>query len=113
MRRQARKLCASCDQGIDSIKITLQAIELTAYCGFYLAAAWLLLFSDIEESSACPPTIISGLVFTKIRPLGAEIMNDSLCRLLRLVQYLQVSWIGDIGWRTRCIDSECALVLAL
>jgi hypothetical protein len=30
MRRQARKLCASCDQGIDSIKITLQVIELTA-----------------------------------------------------------------------------------
>jgi hypothetical protein len=66
MRHQARKLCASCDQGIDSIKITLQVVELAAYCGFYLAAAWLLLFGDIKESSAGPPTIISGLVFTKI-----------------------------------------------
>jgi hypothetical protein len=88
MRRQARKLCARGDQGIDSIKITLQVVELAAYCCFYFAAAWLLLFGDIEESSACPPAIISGLVSTKIRPLGAEIINDSLCRLPRLVQYL-------------------------
>jgi hypothetical protein len=86
MRRQARKLCARGDQGIDGIKITLQVVKLAAYCSFYLAAAWLLLFSDIEENSACPPTIISGPVFAKIRPLGAEIINDALCRLPRLVQ---------------------------
>jgi hypothetical protein len=66
MRRQARKLCARCEQGIDSIKITLQIVKLAAYCGFYHAAAWLLLFGDIEERSACPPAIISGSLFTKI-----------------------------------------------
>ena len=66
MRRQHRKLCNRGDQGIDSIKIPLQVVELAANCGFYLAAAWLLLFGDIEESRACPPTIISRTVFTKI-----------------------------------------------
>jgi hypothetical protein len=39
---------------------------LAAYCIFHLTAAWLLLFGDIEESSACPPPIISGPVLTKI-----------------------------------------------
>jgi hypothetical protein len=66
MRRQARKLCTRGDQGIDGIKMTLQIVKLAAYCCLYLADAWLLLFSDIEESSACPPPIISGPVFTKI-----------------------------------------------
>ena len=66
MRRQAQKLCARGDQGIDGIKITLQIVKLAAYCGFHLAAAWLLLFGDIEESSACSPPIISGPVLTKI-----------------------------------------------
>ena len=55
MGLQARKHCTKSDQGIDSIKIALQMVELTAYCGFYLPAAWLLLFSDIEESSTSLP----------------------------------------------------------
>jgi hypothetical protein len=113
MRLQARKLCARGDQGIDGTKITLQVVELVAYSGFYLAAAWLLLFVDIEESSACPPTIISGSVFTKFLPLAAEIINDPFCGLTRLVQQLQVSWKGDLGWRTRGIVAKRSPVLVL
>jgi hypothetical protein len=54
MLRQARKLCARGDLGINCIRITLHVVELAAYCCFHLAAAWLLLFGDIEENSACP-----------------------------------------------------------
>lgn len=36
-------------------KISLQVVELVAYCGFYLAAAWFLLFGDIEETALALP----------------------------------------------------------
>jgi hypothetical protein len=66
MRLQAGKLCTRGDQGIDGFKIVLQVVELATYCSFYLAAAWLLLFGDIEENSTCPSSIIAGLMLAKV-----------------------------------------------
>jgi hypothetical protein len=66
MGLQAGKHCARDDQGIDSIKILLQVVELATYCGFYLAASGFLLFGDIEEKSACSSAIIAGLVLAKV-----------------------------------------------
>jgi hypothetical protein len=66
MGLQARKHGTRSDQGIDSIKIPLQIVELSVYGSFYLSAAWLLLFGDIEESSTSPTTIVTWLVLTKI-----------------------------------------------
>ena len=39
--------------------------------------------------------------------------DDSLGRLPRLIEQLQISRIGDVGWGARGIDSECSPVLAL
>jgi len=78
MRLKGRKPCPRSDQGIDGIKISLQVVELTAYCSIDLATAWLLLFSDIEENSTCPAPIIAGLEFAKVGVLVAQIINDSL-----------------------------------
>ena len=66
MGLQARKHGTRSDQGIDSIKIPLQIVELTAYGGFDFPAAWLLLFGDIEGSNTGPTTIETWLVFAKI-----------------------------------------------
>ena len=63
MHLKSRKPCARVDQGVNGIKISLQVVKLVAYCSFYLPAALLLLFGDIKESSTCPATIISRLVF--------------------------------------------------
>ena len=49
MGLQARKHCTRHDQGIDSIKISLQIVQLKAYGDFYLPAARLLLFGYIED----------------------------------------------------------------
>ena len=65
MGLQARKHCTRGDQGIDSIKITLQVVKLAAYSGLYFASPWLFLFGYIEKSSTSPTTIISGLVSAK------------------------------------------------
>ena len=46
---QARKACARSDQCIDSIKITLQIVQLPANCGFNPPPAWPLLFGDTSE----------------------------------------------------------------
>ena len=40
--------------------------------------------------------------------LLAEVVNHSLCRLPRLIQKLQVRWIGDISWRAGGINAERA-----
>ncbi len=66
MGLQAGKRCTSGDQGIDGFKISLQVVELATYCGVYLAAAWFLLFCNIEKKRTCPAPIIAGLVFAKI-----------------------------------------------
>jgi hypothetical protein len=66
MRLQGRKPGPRGDEGIDGIKIPLQVVELVAYCGFYLAAAWLLLFGNVEEDSTCPTPIISWTECAKI-----------------------------------------------
>ena len=47
MGLQAGKHCARASQCIESLKISLQIVELAMYCGFYLAVVWLLLFGDI------------------------------------------------------------------
>jgi hypothetical protein len=52
MGLQARKHYARSDQGINSFKISLQVVKLTAYGSFYFAAPWLFLFGYIEESSS-------------------------------------------------------------
>jgi hypothetical protein len=44
--------------------------------------------------------------------LLAEVVNHSLCRLPRLIQKLEVRWIGDIGRRrARGINAERAPIL--
>jgi len=53
MRLQARKACPRGDEGIDGIKIPLQIVELVVYCGVYLAATWLLLLGNTEETGRC------------------------------------------------------------
>jgi hypothetical protein len=78
MGLEAQKHCARGDQGIDSIKITLQVVKLAEYGGLYFASPWLFLFGYIEKSSMCPTTIISGLVYAKFRELAAQIINDPL-----------------------------------
>ena len=40
-----------------------------------------------------------------------EVINHFLCRLPRLIQQLQVCWIGDIGRRAGGINAERAPVL--
>jgi hypothetical protein len=65
MGLQARNHCTRGDQGIDSIKIPLQVVKLTVYGGFYVVSPWLFLFGYMQESSSCPPTIISGFAFEK------------------------------------------------
>ncbi len=66
MRLQTRKPGPISDQGIDSIKITLQVVELAANSGFYVSTARLLLFGDIEEYRMCPATILLELMFAKV-----------------------------------------------
>jgi hypothetical protein len=85
MGLQAQKHCTRGDQGIDSIKIPLQIVELMSYCGFYLPAAWLLLFGDIEKSRTSSTLIISRLVFLEFWVLAAQVINDPLGRFPRLV----------------------------
>ena len=63
MDLKSRKACTRGDQGINGIKISLQVVELAAYCGFDLPPAWPLLFGDIEESSTCFAPIVSRLMF--------------------------------------------------
>ena len=43
--------------------------------------------------------------------LLAEVINHSLCRLPRLIQQLQVRWIGDICRRAGGIKAERAPIL--
>jgi hypothetical protein len=66
MRHQARKPCPRSDQDIDSIKISLQVVELASHLSFFASSAWLVLIGNSEENSTCPATIISGLVFAKV-----------------------------------------------
>ncbi len=66
VRAQARKGYPRSDQSIDCIKISLYIVELAVYCGFYLAAAGLLLLGDTKEVGTCFTTIISWAVCTKI-----------------------------------------------
>jgi hypothetical protein len=63
---QSRKPCAGVDQGINGIKVSLQVVELPAYCGLDLPAPRLLLFGDIEENCTCSAAIVSGLMFAEI-----------------------------------------------
>ena len=66
MHLKSRKTCATGDQGINGIKISLQVVELAAYCGVYFLSARLFLFGDNEKSRSCPTTIVSRRVLAKI-----------------------------------------------
>jgi hypothetical protein len=46
---QARKHCTRGDQGIDGIKISLQAVKLSAYGGFYFASLGLFCWLHSEK----------------------------------------------------------------
>ena len=87
---------APTSQGINGIKVSLQVIELTAYRCMDFPTTRLFLFGDIEKSSTCPTANVSRLVPAKIHMLIAEIINDFLCCLPRLIEKLQISRIGDV-----------------
>ena len=110
---EAGKACPKGDQGINGFRILLQVVELPAFCGFDLATGWFLLFDDIKGNCTCLAAIVSGPVFAKVHVLVAQIINNSSGQLPCFVQQLQISRIGDVGWRARGIDGECSPVLVL
>ncbi len=66
MRLKSRKPCTRSDQGINGIKISLQVVELTAYCCFDFPVTRLFLSGDIEKSSSGPASIVSRLMLAMI-----------------------------------------------
>ena len=57
--------------------------------------------------------VITRAMCDRTVALRAEVINHSLYRLPRLIQKLQVRWIGDIGRGARGINAERASGLHL
>jgi hypothetical protein len=62
---QGRKARAAGDQGINSIEIALQVVQLTTNRSFDFAAAWLFLLGNIEEVGTCFATVIARTVLRR------------------------------------------------